>query len=56
MKKNKSFLKSAVIITLALIFICVVMPDWNAASIIAAVIVALIAAFQWILFFYLREK
>ncbi len=56
MNKNKTFLKSAIIITLALIFICIVMPDWNAASIIAVVIIALLAAFQWVLFFYLKDK
>ncbi len=56
MKTNKSFLRSAIIISIALVFMCIVMPDWNAASVIAVVIVALLAAFQWVLFFYLKGK
>lgn len=55
MKKNSSFLKPAVILTLALVVICVFMPEWGLAQIIIIVLVALLAAFQWFLFFYLRN-
>lgn len=55
MKKNNAFLKPAIILTLALAVICVFMPEWGIAQIIVIVLVALLAAFQWFLFFYLRE-
>ena len=55
MNKNKAFLKTAVILTLALVMICVLMPEWGVAQIIVVLLVAVLAGFQWFLFFYLRE-
>lgn len=55
MKKSKAFLKPAVILTLALAVICVFMPEWGAAQIIVVVLVALLAGFQWFLFFFTRN-
>lgn len=56
MKKSKAFLKPAIILTLALAVICVFMPEWGIAQIIVVCIVALLAGFQWLLFFYLRKQ
>lgn len=55
MKKSKAFLKPAIILTLALAVICVFMPEWGAAQIIVVVLVALLAGFQWFLFFFMRN-
>lgn len=55
MKTSKAFLKTAVILTAALVVICVFMPEWGAAQIIVVLLVALLAGFQWFLFFYLRK-
>lgn len=51
----KSFLKSAIILTLALIMLCVLMPEWGAAQVVIIALVALLAGFQWFLFFFLRK-
>ena len=52
---NKAFLRTAVILTIALVVICVFMPEWGAAQIIIVLLVGLLAAAQWALFFYLRK-
>lgn len=51
----KTFLKSAIILTLALIMLCVMMPEWGVAQVIVIVLVALLAGFQWLLFFFLKK-
>lgn len=51
----KSFLRSAIILTLALIMLCVLMPEWGAAQIIVIVLMTLLAGFQWFLFFFMRK-
>lgn len=51
----KSFLKSAIILTLALIMLCVLMPEWGAAQVAIIVLVALLTGFQWFLFFFVRK-
>lgn len=56
MKKNNAFLKPAIILTLALVMICVFMPEWGLAQIIVVVLVALLTGFQWFLFFFLRKQ
>ena len=56
MKTSKTFLKTAIILTAALVMICVCMPEWGAAQIIIVLLIALLAAGQWILFFYLNKK
>lgn len=51
----KTFLKSAIILTLALVMLCIMMPEWGAAQVVIIVLVALLAGFQWFLFFFLRR-
>ncbi len=55
MKSAKAFLKTAVILTIALVVICVFMPEWGAAQIMIVLLVGLLAGAQWALFFYLRK-
>lgn len=55
MKNSKSFLKSAVILTAALVVICVFMPEWGAVQIVIVLLVALLTGLQWFLFFYIKN-
>ncbi len=55
MKEAKSFLKTAIILTLALVVVCVCMPEWGVAQVIIVLLIALLAAAQWALFFYVRK-
>lgn len=55
MKNSKSFLKSAVILTAALVMICVFMPEWGAVQIVIVLLVALLTGLQWFLFFYIKN-
>ncbi|MBD5128587.1 MAG: hypothetical protein HDT43_01465 [Ruminococcaceae bacterium] len=55
MKNAKSFLRSAIILTLALVIICVFMPEWGVMQIIIVLLVALLTGFQWVLFFYIKN-
>ena len=55
MKNAKSFLRSAIILTLALVIICVFMPEWGVMQIIIVLVVALLTGFQWFLFFYIKN-
>ena len=52
---NKSFLRNAIVLTLALVMLCVLMPEWGAAQVIVVILVALLAGFQWVLFFFMRK-
>ena len=52
---SKSFLRNAVVLSLALVMLCVLMPQWGAAQVIVVSLVALLAGFQWLLFFYMRK-
>lgn len=57
MNKNANiFLRSAVILTLALLLIVFCMREWGAAQIIIVILVAVLAAGQWGLFFYIKKK
>ena len=56
MKTSKAFLKTAIILTAALVMVCVFMPEWGAAQIIIVLLMALLAGGQWFLFFYLRKQ
>ncbi len=53
---NRSFLRNGVILTLALIMLCVLMPEWGAAQVIVIVLVALLAGFQWFLYFFMSKQ
>ena len=55
MKTSKAFLKTAIILTAALVMICIFMPEWGIAQIIIVLLIALLAGGQWFLFFYLRK-
>ncbi len=55
MKSNKAFLKTAIILTIALVVICVFMPEWGVAQVMIVLLVGLLTAAQWALFFYLRK-
>ncbi len=55
MKSSKAFLKSGIILTLALVVICVFMPEWGVAQILIVLLVGVLAGAQWALFFYLRK-
>lgn len=55
MKEAKSFLKTAIILTLAVVVVCVFMPKWGIAQILVVLLIAVLAAAQWALFFYLKK-
>ncbi|MCH5205097.1 MAG: hypothetical protein J1F03_10125 [Oscillospiraceae bacterium] len=55
-KNSKTFLRSAIILTIALGVIIWFMNEWGVVQVIIAVLVAALAAGQWALFFYLRKK
>lgn len=52
---SKSFLRNAIILTLALVMLCVLMPEWGAAQVIVIILVAVLAGFQWFLFFFMKN-
>lgn len=51
---NKSFLRNAIVLTLALAMLCVLMPEWGVAQIAVIVLMTLLAGFQWFLYFFMR--
>lgn len=55
MKNAKGFLRSAIILTAALVVICVFMPEWGVMQIIVVLLVTMLAGFQWFLFFYIKN-
>lgn len=55
MKNAKSFLRSAIILTIALVIICVFMPEWGVVQIVIVLLVALLTGLQWFLFFYIKN-
>lgn len=55
MKNAKGFLRSAIILTAALVVICVFMPEWGIMQIIVVLLVTMLAGFQWFLFFYIKN-
>ena len=54
--KPRTFLSSAIILTIALGVIIYFMNEWGVVQVIIVVLVAALAAGQWALFFYLRKK
>lgn len=52
----KSFLRNAILLTIALIVIALFMREWGAAQIIIVLLVAGLAGMQWFLFFYMKKK
>lgn len=55
MKNAKGFLRSAIVLTLALILICVFMPEWGVMQGFIVALVAVLAGLQWALFFYIKK-
>lgn len=55
-KQQKSFLRNAILLTLALVVIVLFMESWGAAQIIVTALVALLAAGQWALFIYIKKQ
>ena len=51
---NKSFLRNAIILTLALVMLCVLMPEWGAAQVIVVILMTVLAGFQWFLYLFMR--
>lgn len=51
----KPFLKNAVILTAAMVMVIVFMPEWGVAQVIIVLLVALLAAAQWLLWAYMRK-
>ena len=50
----KSFLRNGIILSLAIVMLCILMPEWGVAQVIVIVLLAILDAFQWVLFFYMR--
>lgn len=55
-KQQKSFLRNAILLTLALVVIVLFMESWGVAQIIVTALVALLAAGQWALFIYIKKQ
>lgn len=55
MKNAKGFLRSAIILTAALVIICVFMPEWGVMQAVIVLLVAVLTGFQWFLFFYIKN-
>lgn len=55
-KNKKSFLRNAVILTAALAVVILFMDEWGVAQILITVLVAMLAAGQWLLFALLSSK
>lgn len=54
-RNSKVFLRNAVILTLATVIIILLMNSWGPAQVIISVLLALLSAGQWGLFFYMRK-
>ncbi len=55
-KNEKSFLRNAVILTLALLAIILFMPEWGAMQVVIVLLVAILAGAQWALFAYIKKN
>lgn len=55
-KDAKPFLRNAVILTAATALIGILMNQWGAAQIMIIILLAVLSAAQWALFFYMRRK
>ena len=51
---NKSFLRNAIILTLALAMLCIFMPEWGAAQVIIIILMVILSGFQWCLYFFMK--
>lgn len=55
-KDAKPFLRNAVILTAATALIGILMNQWGTAQIMIIILLAVLSAAQWALFFYMRRK
>ncbi len=55
-KNEKAFLRSAVILTLALLVIIFFMPEWGVMQVVIVLLVAILAGAQWALFVYIKRS
>ncbi len=53
---SRTFLKSAVILTLALIVIIICMEEWGAVQVLIVLLVAVLAGSQWALWAYMKKR
>ncbi|MBQ9947275.1 MAG: hypothetical protein IJO91_02690 [Oscillospiraceae bacterium] len=54
-KTSKSFLRNALLMTVADIVIILFMQEWGVAQVIIVLLVTLLAAGQWALWLYMRK-
>ncbi len=55
MNSAKPFLKNAILLTAVLAVIILFMDSWGAAQVIIVLLVALLAAGQWVLYVYMKK-
>lgn len=55
-KQAKSFLRSAIILTLATAVVILFMEEWGVVQVVIALLLALLTAGQWALFIYLKRN
>ena len=55
-RNSKVFLRNAVILSLATVIVILLMNSWGVAQVIIAVMLVLLSAGQWGLFFYMRKR
>lgn len=55
-KQAKSFLRSAIILTLATAVVILFMEEWGVVQVVIALLLALLTAGQWALFIYLMRN
>lgn len=57
MNRNaKPFLRNAMILSAATVIVILLMNTWGAAQVIIAVLLALLSAGQWGLYFYMKKR
>lgn len=53
--QTKPFLRNAVILTIALVIVGLMMNSWGVVQILIMVLLAVLTAGQWLLYFYMRK-
>ena len=52
----KSFLRNAILLSLAALAVILMMNEWGVAQVIISLLLVLLAAGQWVLFVYMQKK
>ena len=55
-RNSKVFLRNAVILSLATVIVILLMNSWGVAQVIISVLLALLSAGQWGLYFYMKKR